>query len=58
MGQITCYSVITRTDVRFSLEGETNMTAPNEYVQKITELLKQCKDIELLDLLYKLLLKS
>lgn len=29
-----------------------------EYVQKITELLKQCKDIELLDLLYKLLLKS
>lgn len=29
-----------------------------EYVQKIAELMERCNDIPLLDLIYKLLLKS
>ena len=30
----------------------------NTYIQKITELMERCNDLPLLDLIYKLLLKS
>lgn len=30
----------------------------NIYIQKITELMERCNDVPLLDLIYKLLLKS
>ncbi len=30
----------------------------NIYIQKITELIERCNDVPLLDLIYKLLLKS
>lgn len=40
------------------LKGVAKMSAIDVYIEKIIELLKNCDDIALLDLIHKLLLKS